>query len=361
MFRKCLQQLNPYKAGKPISELKRELGLDQVYKLNANENPMGPSAEAMKAIGTMIDHINTYPDAGSDRLRAALSELLGVNPSKIILGNGGDEIIRLVTEILIDPGDEAIAAVPYFTLYRNNVQLMDGILKEVRFESFDFEPQRILEAITPKTRLIFLTSPNNPTGTIIRREHLIEILSKVPKDIVILLDEAYHDYASDCLEYPDGVAYLKDYDNLIVLRTFSKSSGLAGLRAGYAVSSEQIIEALLKVKLVFNVNLLAQAAALAALQDPRHVQKSVQQNKKSLKRLYDCFDSLGLEYVPSFANFVFVNFGRPVLEVIEQFSKDGIFITPGTVWGYDTWGRISTGSDEAMTAVINSMDRWLKK
>lgn len=361
MFRKCLQQLNPYKAGKPISELKRELGLDQVYKLNANENPMGPSAEAMKAIGAMMDHINTYPDAGSDRLRSALSELLGVNPSKIILGNGGDEIIRLVTEILIDPGDEAIAAVPYFTLYRNNVQLMDGILKEVRFESFDFEPKRILAAITPKTRLIFLTSPNNPTGTIIRREHLIEILSKVPKDIVILLDEAYHDYASDCLEYPDGVAYLKDYDNLIVLRTFSKSSGLAGLRAGYAVSSEQIIEALLKVKLVFNVNLLAQAAALAALQDPRHVQKSVQQNKKSLKRLYDCFDSLGLEYVPSFANFVFVNFGRPVLEAIEQFSKDGIFITPGTVWGYDTWGRISTGSDEAMTAVINSMDRWLKK
>lgn len=361
MFRKCLNQLDPYKAGKPIAELKKEFGLDQVYKLNANENPMGPSSEAMKAISVILDQISTYPDAGSDRLRTTLSELLGVNPSQILLGNGADEIIRLVTEILIDPGDEAIAVIPYFSLYRNNVQLMNGILKEVHFESFDFEPQRILDAITSNTRLIFLTSPNNPTGTIIRRDQLIELLGQVPKDIVIMLDEAYYEYAADCLEYPDGAAYLKDYDNLIVLRTFSKSSGLAGLRVGYAISSEKIIDALIKVKLVFNVNLLAQAAALAALQDPRHIQKSIQQNKKSLKRLYDYFDSTGLEYVPSFANFVFVNFGRPVLEVIQYLSRDGIFITPGTVWGYDTWGRISTGSDEAMTAVINSIDRWMQK
>lgn len=361
MFRECLQYLDPYKAGKPISELKIELGLEQVYKLNANENPMGPSTEAMKAIAAIIDQISTYPDAGSDRLRLALSGLLGIKPSQILLGNGGDELIRLVTEILIDPGDEAIAVVPYFTLYKNNVQLMNGILKEVRCESFDFEPKSILEAITSKTRLIFLTSPNNPTGTIIHREKLIELLSQVPKDIVILLDEAYYDYAADCLAYPDGIAYLKDYDNLIVLRTFSKSAGLAGIRVGYAVSSEKIIEALMKVKLVFNVNLLAQAAALAVLQDPRHIQKSIQQNKRSLKRLCDYFDSKGLEYVPSFANFVFVNFGCPVLEVIQHLSKDGIFITPGTVWGYDTWGRISTGSDEAMTAVIHSMDRWMMK
>ncbi|MZQ98929.1 MAG: histidinol-phosphate transaminase [Acidaminobacter sp.] len=361
MFRKCLEQLDPYKAGKPVAELKKELGLDQVYKLNANENPNGPSKEALKAVGNILEQINTYPDAGSDRLRLTLSELLGVKPSQIILGNGGDEIIRLVTEILIDPGDEAIAAVPYFSLYKNNVQLMNGILKEVHFKTFEFDPQAILTAITPKTRLIFLTSPNNPTGTIIRREKLIEVLNQVPDDIVILLDEAYSDYAFDCLDYPDGVAFLKSHENLIVLRTFSKSSGLAGMRVGYAVSSEKIINALFKIKLVFNVNLLAQAAALAALQDPGHVQKSVEQNKKSLAMLYDYFESNGFDYVPSFANFVFVNFGHPVLEVIQHLSHSGIFITPGTVWGYETWGRVSTGSNEAMAAFMTSMDQWIKK
>lgn len=359
MFRKCLDQLDVYKAGKPISVLKKELGLNQVYKLNANENPNGPSKEAVRAVSEILEQISTYPDAGSERIRQSLAGVLGVKPSQIMLGNGGDEILRLLTEILIDPGDEAIAIVPYFTLYKNNVQLMNGVLKEVKGETFDFEPKAILSAITAKTRLIFLTSPNNPTGTIIRRAQLIELLNQVPKDIVVLLDEAYHDYAAESMDYPDGVAYLKSYENLIVLRTFSKSFGLAGVRVGYAVSSEKIIEALLKVKLVFNVNLLAQAAALAALQDPRHVQKSVEQNKKSLMRLYDYFNSRRIEYIHSHANFVFVNFNRPVSEVTQHLSKDGIFITPGTIWGYETWGRISTGTDEAMTALIESMDRWI--
>lgn len=361
MFRTCLEQLDAYRAGKPISELKKELGLNQIYKLNANENPNGPSKEAIRAISEILTQISAYPDAGSERLSQTLSGVLGVKASQIILGSGGDEILRLLTEVLIDPGDEAIAAVPYFSLYRNNVQLMNGVLKEVHFNSFEFEPEAILSAITSKTRLIFLTSPNNPTGTIIRRKQLIEVLNQVPENIVVLLDEAYYDYAADCLDYPDGVAYLKNFENLIVLRTFSKSSGLAGLRVGYAVSSEKIIDALLKVKLVFNVNSVAQAAALGALQDPGHIQKSVIQNKKSLMRLYDYLDSHKLEYVHSFANFVFVNFNHPVADVYQHLSQDGIFITPGTVWGYETWGRISMGSDEAMTALMNSLDSWMAK
>jgi histidinol-phosphate aminotransferase len=351
--------MNEYSTGKPISEVQLEFGFDKVYKLNANENPVGPSYEVVRDLEALLPQLNRYPDAGSEHLRNALSIRLGVKSDQIMIGSGGDEILRLVAEAFIDPEDEAIAIVPYFSLYKNNVQLMNGKLVEVRLATFGFDPEVVLSAITHKTKLIFLTSPNNPTGTIITQKRLIEFLDKVPSEIQVLLDEAYCDYAQEYQEYPNGVAYIDKYKNLMVLRTFSKSFGLAGLRVGYVIASANVIEVLNKIRLVFNVNVLAQAAALAALQDPGHLQESLLQNRNSLEVLYNYFETRHLEYVRSYGNFVFVNFNRPILQVIEHLSRDGIFITPGTLWGYETWARISSGSDEAMTALIQSLDHLL--
>lgn len=357
MIRKCLESMSIYNTGKTIAELQLIHGFNRVYKLNSNENPLGPSKEAIKSVENMLQSMNEYPDSNSDLLRSTLGQLLGVSDRQVLIGSGGDEILRLVTEAFIEPDDEAIVTVPYFSLYKNNIQLLNGVLVEVCPDTFEFSPERVLSAITNRTKLIFLTSPNNPTGTIITRQALSDFLSKVPSEIIVLLDEAYCEYAVHCLEYPDGVAYIKDYNNLLIIRTFSKAAGLAGVRVGYAIASENLIQALNKVRLVFNVNRLAQAAALGALQDPMHIQKTIKQNQRALSMLYDYFDRRNFEYVESYGNFIFVNFGVPVQQVINHLIKDGIIITPGWIWGYDTWARISTGTDEAMRALTESLDR----
>lgn len=357
LFRKELEQLSCYVPGKPLEEVMESYGLTKVVKLASNENPLGPSPLAIEAIRREAPHVNLYPDPEARALKRALAQELGVDPQQILFGNGGEATIQLVAASVIERGDEVVVPDPGFSLHEITAAHMGGLVRRVPLlGDYSHDLEGMLEAVNDKTKIVYLTNPNNPTGAMVSREDLEDFAARLPQDVLLFLDEAYFEFAKIDPNYPDGLDILKTRKNTIVLRTFAKVCGIAGLRLGYIVSSPEIICEVSKSAGVFSVNRLAQVAGLASLKDKEHVEKSVALARASLARMMEYFDDRGLEYIPARGNFVFVNTKKDGKIINEELLKRGVIIRPGFLWGWDSWLRVSCGTLEHTELFIEALD-----
>ena len=320
-----IASLSPYVPGKPIEELQRELGLARVIKLASNENPSGSSPKALAALSGGTSTLHRYPDGGAFRLRESLADRWKVTPDQVILGNGSDEILGLLARTFLAPGDEAVMADQTFVIYKMEVTAAHGKPVIVPLKQWRHDLQAMAGAITDRTRLLFVCNPNNPTGTMVSAAEVELLLSRVPAHVVIVFDEAYFEYVRS-EQFPDSMSYVNQGRNVIVLRTFSKIYGLAGLRIGYGVATAEIINFLNRIRPPFNANSLAQRAALAALGDDEHVAQSRMANEAGLGQMVKGLTELGLVPVPSEANFVYVDIGRDGRTVFEALLREGVIV-----------------------------------
>lgn len=348
-----ISSLVAYPPGKPIEEVEREYGIKGSIKLASNENPLGPSPKAVDAIKRHLSNIHRYPDGSCYYLKDRLAGHLGISKNKIILGNGSNEIIELIIRAFLRPGDEAVMAHPAFIVYQMIVQAAGGKNVIMPLKDFTHDLEAMAGSVTEKTRIIFITNPNNPTGTIVKKGEFERFLSRVPEDVIVVMDEAYFEYVSDP-EYPNGMDYINER-LVISLRTFSKIYGLAGLRIGYGVASESIISYLEKVRQPFNVNSLAQAAALAALDDGDHVEKSVKINKEGLAYLYGELDKMGLNYVKSHANFLLIDMKADGIRVYQDLLRGGVIVRPMGIYDLRNHLRVTVGLPEENKRFIEAL------
>ncbi len=320
-----IAQLIPYSPGKPIEELERELGIRRAVKLASNENPLGPSKKALAAIRKAMRTLHRYPEGSGNRLVEAISERNKVSPDGIVLGNGSNEIIELVVRAFLQPGDQAVMADLTFVVYQMIVRAAHGEPVTAPLHEGCHDLQEMLRRVTDRTRLIFVCNPNNPTGTIVRQQQVDEFMDRVPDGVIVVFDEAYYEYVTD-RAFPSGLNYLQQGRDVLVLRTFSKIYGLAGLRIGYGLASRPIAEMLQRVRQPFNTNRLAQVAALAALTDDDHVRKSREVNEEGKRYLLGELGKMGLQTLPSEANFLYINMGRPGGEVYADLLRLGVIV-----------------------------------
>lgn len=361
LFRNELSKLQPYVPGKPIEEVQKEYGLTDVVKLASNENQLGPSPKAVEAIKNELKNLNVYPDAGAMELRQELAKKYGLDWENVVVGNGGEQVLQIIAQTFINPGDEAIMAKTTFGIYANSVAHMGGIPIKLPLKDYKHDFEAFVENINDKTKLIYVCNPNNPIPNIMTKDEIDYLVENVPEDIVIVFDEAYYDFARVNPDYPETLNILNKRPNTVILRTFSKVTGIAAVRVGFALTSKEIATEMSKVKGVFNVNRLAQVAALGALKDQEHIEKTVELNYKSLEMMEEFFDSIGLEYVKSNANFTWVNIETHSKEAFEELMKRGVIIRPGYLWGWDNWLRVSTGTVEQTEKFIAELKTVLNK
>lgn len=320
--------INPYVPGKPVEELERELGITGSVKLASNENPLGPSKKALDVLGReLLESLNRYPDGGAYYLTKALAEGLGTGEGEIILGNGSNELIDIAVRTYMRPGDEAVMAWPSFVVYPMSVQAQGCAAVRVPLLDFRHDLERMAEAITERTRIVFIANPNNPTGTINTKEEFDRFMEAVPDGVLVVVDEAYYEYVTDP-SYADSMKHLRAGRDVLVLRTFSKIYGLAGLRIGYGITKREIADEMNKIRAPFNTNSLAQAAALSALSDAGHVELSKKINEEGKGYLCKELDALGIGYVPTEANFIFMFPGMPAAEVYNALLENGVIVRP---------------------------------
>lgn len=344
--RACIDGIRPYSPGKPIEEVQRELGIEQVFKLASNENPLGPPASAVDAIGVAALKGSLYPDANAYELRMALAEKHDVDPSELMFGDGSNELIKLLSLCYLNPGDEIIAPHPSFGEYMRTATVSDAAVKLIPLtDGYANDLPALAAAISTRTKIIYICNPNNPTGTVINDMQLRQFMHRVGKDILVVLDEAYFEYVDDP-HSPDGVEFYKRYPNVVALRTFSKAFGLAGLRVGYGVAHPDVVTAVNKVREPFNVNLIAQAAALAALQDKEYLTKSVEFNRVERAYVTKELEAMGVDVVKSQSNFVLVDVGTDCVALFKELLKKGIIVRTGDIFGYPTKLRVSIGLRE---------------
>ncbi len=323
-----IRTIKPYMPGKPIEELERELGITDSIKLASNENPLGPSRLAIKALRKGVGDLNRYPDGGCRFLKNALSEKSGLNPDEILLGNGSNEIIELAVRTFLGPGDEAIMARPSFVVYSMIVQAAGGRGIVVPLKDRRHDLDAMASRITEKTKIVFIANPNNPTGTINTQAEMDTFMQKAPEDVLVMVDEAYNEYVTSP-EYADSMKYFRQDRAILILRTFSKIYGLAGLRVGYGIAKASIVTEMNKVRQPFNVNSLAQKAALAALEDKGHIAKAKRINEKGKKFLYRKFKSMGIEYVQTEANFIYIILKNDIASrLYGDLLKQGVIVRP---------------------------------
>jgi len=318
--------LKPYVPGKPTEELERELGIKGSIKLASNENPLGPSPRALEAIKDATTGLNRYPDGGGYYLKNALADALAVAPDNLILGNGSNELLDIVARTYMQPGDDAVMATPSFVVYALATQSMGCRAIQVPLKDYTHDLTAMLSVVTDKTRIIFIANPNNPTGTINRKQEFDHLMESLPPGILTVMDEAYYEYVSDP-EYADSMKWFRKGKDILVLRTFSKVFGLAGLRIGYGIAKAEIIAEMNKLRLPFNTNSIAQVAALKALEDREHVGKSREINETGKTYLYRELERLGLSFVPTEANFIYM----PVEDsasLYDQLLQKGVIVRP---------------------------------
>jgi histidinol-phosphate aminotransferase len=350
-IRPNVQRMHPYSPGKPVSEVRRELGLERVYKLASNENPLGPSPKSVRAVQELALNMHSYPDGAAFDLKQALSARLDIGPDQIFLGNGSDECIRMLGWVLLDPEDEVIVGDPSFICYDETANLAPCTLIKVPLDANErHDLPAMAAAVTDRTKIIFIANPNNPTGTIVRRQELTAFLDQVPERVLVVLDEAYFEFAQLDPAYPDGIVEVKSRPNACVLRTFSKTYGLAGVRVGYGVGPVELVEAIQRARQPFNVNSLAQAAAIAALDDHDHLAATIANNKRGLERLSAALCSAGARVCESYANFVYADLGRPASPVFQALLERGIIVRTGEPFGRPNAIRVSVGTEEEMAA-----------
>lgn len=353
--------IEPYVPGKPIEEVQREFGLSEVVKLASNENPLGPSPKVREAVVRAAASLHRYPDGGATHLREALARYYQVPESSLLVGNGSDELIKLIAETFVEPGDEVIVPTPSFSEYEFAARVMAGKTVPVPLgEGFRYELDAVLEAVTPRTKIIYLCTPNNPTGTYIPAAELEAFLRRVPEGVLVVLDEAYHEYveAPDC---GDGLVLLKQGYKVVVLRTFSKLYALAALRVGYAIGDPEIIALINRVREPFNVNALAQAAAAAALEDDEHRRRSLTSNREGKRQLYEGLESLGCRCVPTEANFILVRVPYRSTDIFQQLLRRGVIVRDGAAFGLPDYLRITIGTADENERLLKAMAEVLQE
>ncbi len=344
---KGVQALQPYLPGKPLVELEREYGISQAVKLASNENPLGPSTAALRIIQERLNELARYPDGNGFALKTALASQHGVTAEQITLGNGSNDILELLARAFVTPENNIIFSQHAFAVYPIVTQAVgaSAVITEARNWGYDLDA--IQAAIDDNTRLIFIANPNNPTGSWLSRQALEQFLSQVPPHVIVVLDEAYYEYASDAAmgasEYPNGMQWLSEHSNLVVTRTFSKAYGLAGLRVGYSVSHEEIAQLLNRVRQPFNVNSLALAAAEAALKDHEHLVKGLACNVTGMQQYISAFTNMGLDFIPSIGNFICVKVGDAA-SIYEMLLRQGVIVRPIANYGMPEHLRITIGT-----------------
>ncbi|KJJ84600.1 histidinol-phosphate aminotransferase, partial [Candidatus Omnitrophus magneticus] len=340
-YKTNLEKIVPYIPGKPIEEVKREMGLKSAVKLASNENPLGPSKCVLKAIETAAKGVNRYPDGGCFYLGNAVAGKLGVKRENIIFGNGSDEVIVFATRAFLVSLDEVIIASPTFLVY-NLASLLEGaIVKSVPIKNFKYDLDAMAGAVTAKTKIIFLANPDNPTGSYISKKELEKFIEKIPKGVILFIDEAYYEFALG-QDYPETLSLINREDkDIIIARTFSKAYGLAGLRIGYGLARPELITILNKVREPFNVNSIAQGAAIAALEDTAYVKKSVKLVSEEKERYYKFFDSLKIEYIKSKTNFILFRAGRKSIEIYKTLLSKGVITREMSHWGLEGFLRVT--------------------
>lgn len=358
--RKTLGKIQPYSPGKPIWEVQKELGLERVIKLASNENPHGPSPKAVAAIQNGLSELNRYPDADAGALKKAIAKEFQVAPTQVIPTNGADELITLISEAFLEEGDEVIVPSPSFSEYDFGAHIMGASVVPVEFaEGFEFDVDAMIAAVTEKTKIIYVCSPNNPTGTYMSKTDLDKLVEAID-DVLVVIDAAYNHFA-DAADYTNGIEYINAGYPVLTLQTFSKIYGIAGVRVGFGIAPESIIQSILKVKEPFNVNTLAQIAATAAIEDTEHVMSSKNANKVGREQLYKAFDELELTYIESMANFVLVRIGEDGEKLYKELMAKGVIVRHGKIWGLPEYIRVSVGTPEENQFFIDALTGLLVK
>jgi histidinol-phosphate aminotransferase len=350
-----LDHIETYRPGRQIEEIQREYGISDVIKLASNENPLGISPKAVEAIINIVNKANYYPDGQSFLLRNSLADHLHVLPEQIAVGNGEDGLIMEACLSFLDENSEVIVSCSSFPIYDIYVKTMRATLVKTPLREFKLNLHAMSDAITERTKLIFVCNPNNPTGTTLSAPDVAGFLSKIPDNVLVIFDEAYFEFV-DTPDFPDIIQYIRDgFENILVFRTFSKIYGLAGLRLGYAIGAASILTMLNKVKEPFAVNLLAQTAGLAALDDHEFMQKTLQINFEGRDFLYNEFDRLDINYVKTQANFILTEIGPRAGEIIERLLHKGVIIRPCSTFDLPNFARISIGTREQNDRLVKSL------
>ncbi|WP_141433334.1 histidinol-phosphate transaminase [Bacillus sp. 03113] len=359
-WKKQLLHLTAYQPGKSTDAVKKEYGLSDIVKLASNENPFGCSKKAKKILESMTESLAIYPDGYASNLRFPLAQSLKVNPDQLIFGNGSDEIILMISRAMLEQGKNTVMPAPTFPQYRHNAVVEGAEIREVPLVDGEHDLNKMLQAIDHETAIVWLCSPNNPTGTYITKEDILSFLRKVPSDVLVVLDEAYYEYVV-ANDYYDAIDLLNEFSNLIVLRTFSKIYGLASLRVGYGVASSEIIRALEPIREPFNVNTAALLAAEKALEDQEFVRYCREENRKGLEQFYQFCEKNSLTCMPSQTNFVLIDFNTDGNEVFQYLLEKGYIVRSGQALGFPTSVRVTVGSQSQNEGIIKIMTEFLNE
>jgi histidinol-phosphate aminotransferase len=357
--RDFVRKIRPYSPGKPIEEVIREYNLKgEIIKLASNENPLGTSPLALRAMQDALSESFLYPDDNCFYLRRKLSERMSFKQENIIVGNGSVEILPLITLAYLGPNNSAILSAGSFIWYKIAVKIAAGELIEIPQKNYGHDLKAMLGAIKSNTKLIFIDNPINPTGAIVTKEEIDEFFRQVPDNILVVLDEAYYEYINHS-DYPNSSDYFSAGKNLVILRTFSKIYGLAGARLGYGVASSEVIANLMKLRISFNVNRISQHAGIAALDDYEHVKKGRELNEAGKEFLYDAYKKLGLMYVPTYGNFIFVDFGKDSQIISDALQRNGIITRTIKEYGFPNALRITIGTEKQNRRLIKTLRKIL--
>ncbi|MGI6088136.1 MAG: histidinol-phosphate transaminase [Kiritimatiellia bacterium] len=357
-----LQQLGVYEPGRPIDEVARELGLpdaSSIVKLASNENPLGPSPKAVAALRSAADRLHYYPDGGAFYLRQALARKLGVTPEQLIVANGSNELLEFIGHVFLEPGDEIVMAEFAFVTYRLIAGMFQAKVTSVPMKDYTHDLDAMLRAITPRTKVVFISNPNNPTSTIVQKADLDSFIESLPPHVVACIDEAYFDLLQP--EYrPDSLRYIREGRRVILLRTFSKSYGLAGLRVGYGVSTAEGIRLMHQIRQPFNINSLALEAALAALDDDEHVQRFQELLRTELPFMTAGLDRLDLSYVPPTVNFIMVDVGDG-REVFQAMQREHVIVRPLNGYQLPQYVRITVGTRPENEKCLQALEKAIRR
>lgn len=352
--KKSLVGLKPYVPGKPIDDVKRELGLTEVIKLASNENPYGCSPKVKEMLQASLDDLAIYPDGYATVLREKIAKFLKVKETELIFGNGSDEVILILCRAILCEGDNIVTALPTFSQYKHNAVIEGAEVKEVPLVNGVHDLDGMLAAIDEKTKIVFVCNPNNPTGTYVGKDAFLSFLQKVPKNVLVVSDEAYYEYV-DAKDYPETIPLIKDYPNLVVLRTFSKAYGLAALRVGYGVGNEELIRAIEPAREPFNTNTLGQKAACEAVDDQAFIEMCVKKNREEMGRIVRFCEEQGFSYYPSETNFMLIDVKKPGGLVFQKLLENGCIIRNGEAFGFSTSIRLTLGTKEQNDRVMDAL------
>lgn len=355
-----IERLIPYVPGKPVEELEREMGIKNAVKLASNENPLGPSPKGIQLMKKYINQLHRYPEGGCYYLAERLAQKLNVSIDNLLFGNGSNEVLEIIGRTFYEHGDEIVFSQYAFIVYKLVAQALGSVYHEVPAKLLAHDLESMLNYVHPKTKLVYLANPNNPTGTMFTKKEFENFMKRVPENTLVVLDEAYSEYVED-KNFPNGISYLKKYKNLIVVRTFSKIYGLAGLRVGYACADKEIISYMNRVREPFNVSTLAQFAALGALDDNEHIEKTKTLTMEGFQYLYSEFEKMGIEYERSYGNFVLMKTPIKGNEFYNLLLKEGVIVRPVGGYGLPDYVRVTVGKMNENKKFIAATKKILKQ